>query len=588
MVVRASGWEIVDVAAARSEVSVSGLPALALLVDPSRKGTAEPGGTVQDLLSFVKAVAREQHAIKIRAARLLAWAKGQDAQAVGCSGWVAFVKEHAPWGVSRTRDYVRLALSRLEVIKEAVSRNVISPTIATRAPRDLGDEASAEAQLAWLHDVKMGWLPEGRGACTDAVSGDDARCVSDAREHGAMLLGGDASTPVIDQFLIDCHAQELTEEQILERGRATPPVPDRIGRPVPEWMNEPAEPLLGPWVDPSDLRDCVEKIGAVRRLLHRRRMVLGLAYHRITEEELWRSVPGCGSLEQLCRVHLGIGQRTLQRHAREGRTILERPELQTEIEQGELTVDRAMLAARRAQGSRIALRGWIELLRRLGGAELQHALERDVDPLRAHARVMEMARAVEAVLARDAEAPACEAAPDASGIGATAERIARHLRERGATGRVQVAVRDDRNRRTRRGGGILFVRPGLVAAAKYLLRVLSLPAVHGVRRVVESDRYTCQSPRCRRRTLRVHVHHLHDREAGAKAGRFTGRIVRRQHGGGDEPGNVIAQCPACHLRGIHSGNMSVVRIDDWLVWTWPVSRGGGPGTAVIMDSPVQR
>ena len=71
--------------------------------------------------------------------------------------------------------------------------------------------------------------------------------------------------------------------------------------------------------------------------------------------------------------------------------------------------------------------------------------------------------------------------------------------------------------------------------------------------------------------MRVHSHHLHE----------------RQHGGGDEPWNVITLCPSCHLRGIHSGNMAVVRIGDWLVWTW-TSAAGGRGGIVIMDSPVDR
>ncbi len=55
----------------------------------------------------------------------------------------------------------------------------------------------------------------------------------------------------------------------------------------------------------------------------------------------------------------------------------------------------------------------------------------------------------------------------------------------------------------------------------------------------------------------------------------------RQHGGTDDPANIVTVCPACHLRGIHRKHMSVVRIDDWLVWTW---RSGG---TVLMHSPVR-
>lgn len=110
----------------------------------------------------------------------------------------------------------------------------------------------------------------------------------------------------------------------------------------------------------------------------------------------------------------------------------------------------------------------------------------------------------------------------------------------------------------------IFAPQGLLAAADYVLSVVELPVAYGARRMIEHDLYTCQNPRCRRRTLRVHPHHLHE----------------RQHGGTDDPWNLVTLCPVCHLRGIHSAQMSVVRIDDWLVWTWPLDG------VVIMDSRV--
>jgi hypothetical protein len=119
------------------------------------------------------------------------------------------------------------------------------------------------------------------------------------------------------------------------------------------------------------------------------------------------------------------------------------------------------------------------------------------------------------------------------------------------------------------------VSPKLLPAADYLLSIVTEPRETGARKVVAHDGRVCQNPRCRRRTLRVHHHH----------------IVAREHGGTDDPWNIVTLCPACHLRGIHSRRLSVERIDDWLIWTWPPGGRTGPrsrlaaGTA-LMYSPV--
>jgi hypothetical protein len=165
-------------------------------------------------------------------------------------------------------------------------------------------------------------------------------------------------------------------------------------------------------------------------------------------------------------------------------------------------------------------------------------------------------------LAKDVEEVLGGSAP---GIVGTAERIANHLRKKRVVFPIQVALRESIHaKRPRREPEYILVPRGLVAAAEYFLSIVELPAVHGVRRMVAHDRYTCQNPRCRRRTLRLHPHHMQ----------------QRQHGGTDEPANIVSGCHACHLRGIHSGQMSVVRIEDWLVWTWP------DGGVVLMHSPL--
>jgi hypothetical protein len=110
----------------------------------------------------------------------------------------------------------------------------------------------------------------------------------------------------------------------------------------------------------------------------------------------------------------------------------------------------------------------------------------------------------------------------------------------------------------------MFVPPALIEAAKWFAENVKLPTEHGTREMVVHDCYCCQNPRCRKITIRVHSHH----------------IWFQEHGGPDDDWNLIALCPSCHLRGIHSARMRLVRIGDWLVWTY------GDGGVAIVYSPM--
>jgi hypothetical protein len=143
-------------------------------------------------------------------------------------------------------------------------------------------------------------------------------------------------------------------------------------------------------------------------------------------------------------------------------------------------------------------------------------------------------------------------------------KIALHLHATGAKGPLQVARRDFSRKRSKPEPEFLLVPPGLLEAAEYVLRVVDLPRVQGPKKEVARDRYTCQNPRCRLQSLRVHPHHLH----------------QRPHGGTDDTWNIMPFCPPCHLRGIHSGRMSAVRIDDWIVVVWADKQ------AALLHSPV--
>jgi hypothetical protein len=160
------------------------------------------------------------------------------------------------------------------------------------------------------------------------------------------------------------------------------------------------------------------------------------------------------------------------------------------------------------------------------------------------------------VQANEAMANADEAA--ASGT------AARNQDESTRIGTVLVALRDDTNRKSKRPQpSCALVRPELLEASVWLLATVKLPQPVGIRKTAARDCYTCQNPRCRRTTLGCHVHH----------------IIRRRFHGTNHPRNLVSLCRACHLRGIHSDWLWVIRDGDFLVWTW------ADGTTIYMVSP---
>ena len=125
------------------------------------------------------------------------------------------------------------------------------------------------------------------------------------------------------------------------------------------------------------------------------------------------------------------------------------------------------------------------------------------------------------------------AADKATETGGDAARIAQHFMARGALGDIQVAIRDDINRRFPfPEPDYIMVPPKLSAAADYMLDTVVLPPKHGHRSTVEHDCFICQNPRCRRRTVRLHPHHLDEQRYGIN----------------HHPSNLVGLCPGCHLR----------------------------------------
>jgi hypothetical protein len=89
------------------------LAKLALLVEQDWwRPTKDPDPLVLELVGLVKVLRAQQQAIKLRAARILAWMKTKDLSPLNVPSWTACVEEYSPWSASTTREYVLLAETR--------------------------------------------------------------------------------------------------------------------------------------------------------------------------------------------------------------------------------------------------------------------------------------------------------------------------------------------------------------------------------------------------------------------------------------------------------------------------------------------
>ena len=204
------------------------------------------------------------------------------------------------------------------------------------------------------------------------------RRIIQARDLGHILIGWPASTATVDKFLIECHEQKLTSEQILERARAAPPKPGRLDRPVPDWRETPRSRLLGPWVEPVDLHDAVRMLRGLEALLDKRDALLAMAYYFMQYHVLWTAFPDCENLEQFCIEHLGLGQRSFQRYAQRGLDHFSTRSCGRRSTTGSAGIGPTSCSTARP-GATLRSANGSSSCRRLGRTEL-HAGERDVDP----------------------------------------------------------------------------------------------------------------------------------------------------------------------------------------------------------------
>jgi hypothetical protein len=245
-----------------------------------------------------------------------------------------------------------------------------------------------------------------------------------------------------------------------------------------------------------------------------RALELGRLYIEATDDRLYVEM-GFGSAEEMA-ASFEISQRSLQRHAELVREVDLYPEVAQGLDLG-LDLDRAVQVASIATEETVG--EWLRIAGRTGAREFRRAVQ-----LALHAPE-------EAVRAEYLDAIAEATGPD--------DRVALRASQRPAPPRSW----DD-------------VHPDLPEAARWFLDEVRPEPQHGVGKIKETQRFTCQNPECCRRTLRCDAHH----------------VIWRSKGGDDRVENLATACKGCHLRLIHTGIVTVERVGSALLWTYPGRR----------------
>ena len=461
----------------------------------------------------LKALATAAPALDLRLARLLAWLRVRDLAPLGYAGWIAFTREHVDWGEAWIRSLVRLVRSGLGAVLRAACEGRIPLTVAVVAP----STCAADAQDAWIAACQAGFVPDvGRrpSGSFSTIEPDeaDALVIWHARHRVRLLEGLPLADREADDRLLAWWRGHRPPEEIVSAALAPAPAPAVApGDYAPDWeFADPADLLLGPWRTPANLDDAMLLLHQVQTARRSRALDLGRLYERVVREGLHR-MWGFRDVESFCEATMGRTARSLQRHRELARVLRRRPALREAAEAG-------MSLARVEAVGRIAdeydVERWVAVAARTPVVEIRQAS--------AH---VEMGVDAEVLL------DAYEATMAASATGTV------------ALASIQVPVPP---RLTDR------VHPDLPEAARWLLAI-PLPAQRGFGRVKERDHFIDANPECRRRALRNHAHH----------------VLFRQHGGDDTPENGVCVCPGCHLRLIHANHVSVTKVGDALVWSYP-------------------
>jgi len=574
-------------------------------VDAALSGIERCSRRARAVLNGLASLARQDAALRLRLAMVLAWVKRQDPSVLGYSSFTAFCREHVGVGNSWMRDLVRLVESPLDLVKAAACRAIVPLRIAVKAPGNV----AVQDQVEWLLNPTFSARPP-----TPLVrfQGDDMQVIHRARQLARLCIKRSASAREVDDYILRSFKERIPASTLLAIARERPERP-ALGQLDWAWClrTAPAQALLGPWVEPSSVADAARQIRAINTLYQGRRAVLARTWAIADHYALWQ-LAGFGSGWDYALQVLGWSRRTAQRHRRVGWALEWYPELDRAIAQG-LDLGSVALLAGVVQPSTVDR--WVTIARRIGRLELIEAVREsrfDDATLERYERALAQVdrwaagelgdRGERAVAAgsRDAALNAggqpeegegaaagshrcapTAGGPRANGEGAAAgshrcaptaagqpengEGAAAHAPspaldaggppeecEGAASGWHRCAptagvpdhagpIRVSLPRAVEPAPLVGRGPPGLAEAARWFVEHVRIAPQRGFARIKERDRYRCQNPECGRVSLRAEAHHIHPRSLG----------------GSDDEHNGVTVCRACHLRGIHTADLRI-------------------------------
>lgn len=483
----------------------------------------------------LKALARADGALLLRMGAILAWIKRQDVMDLGYSSFRAFLCERVDLSDSYLRGLIRLVESDLDRVKRALCARLIPIRVAIRAPSEAVDEA------AWLAEHVFGddELPR-RERRVDAfpLGEEEALVVQKARRLARLLLGREVTDRQVDAQIVAWWREKVPADVLLAGARAPGEKPPEAQPLDWSWMaDDPAEVLLGPWVEPASLKEAIGRLDEVVAMRRGRHVVLSKAYAFMKHERIYECA-GYQSADQFVREVFDVSPRTARRWFKAGWTLAWYPEVEQAVREG-LPLD-CVAAFSDPRYARLSVRRWLAVSQRVGKKELARATKDALGDAKVVARYE---RAIELADAWDARRPSVGTPGEAASEAAAPLRVA-----------LPWGEAEPGERRPVWGSA------EVVEGSRWLVETVRIPPQRGCGKAKKRDAHRCTNPECRRRTLRLHIHHL----------------LERSKGGSDDPDNLAGACPSCHLRGVHTGRIGVEPVVvggfQALYWTFPDGR----------------
>ncbi len=438
------------------------------------------------------------------------------------------------------RATISVRVSRVEALAFERARAMVEAVGATRGPGGIG---AVEAMLAEGLGVLLARdpdidLPATIGGAYES-EGEALRRAELALLHEQCESAAESAVPpeavdVIDAVLLGEVADGLSEE-----------LPDGLADGLPDDL---ADDVAG--VDRA-LRRAAEALA-------RRDVELAQLAARAHESELWR-VLRFASFDHYCRERIGLSPSSVTTRIALAGRLARLPDVAHALVNGRIGYESATIVARVASPQTV--QAWVEraaertvkhLREEVDAVELVARLEqRDLrrpspELFPPDAQTLDDAQAVEraalAIFAGRLSESLCADEQPAQLSGTALEAVAIDL----PMTTLRLSVSDEVERFWRGVEGVYhYALDAGETFVAFLVRAVAASwggAVDGgvaYSTIYERDRWRCASPICRSRNVTPH------------------HVVFRSHGGGEQPGNLVSLCEACHLDLVHMDRMNV-------------------------------